>query len=114
MKLHQIKAQSRTLSAVLHFIYRKDLSINDRYSETVIQGLLALELIKQYKSHYFKTEKSKNFKAIDFAKEFLWTFHNTEYRHLQNNRRFILCFDTSFENGQKLVEIEEAIKKCYV
>lgn len=111
---------SATLVAILAFIYRKEnlLSQCGRYANSVMEGLLSLNLVKKVQSlkgtFYFKTEKSKNFKAIDFAKEYLWAFHNTSERKIKQGNRYILCFDKSLPNGKDLVEIEEAIKKNIV
>jgi len=115
-----IKNSSATLDSVLVFIYQKQNLISrcGRYADTVIQGLIDLKLIKKVISKkgtfYFKTEKSQNFKAIDFAKEFLWAFHNPIDREIQNNKRFILCFDKEIDTGSELVDIDYAIKKAYV
>lgn len=111
---------SATLVAVLAFVYRKEnlLSQCGRYANSVLDGLTELGLIKQVNSKkgtfYFKTEKSENFKAIDFAKEYLWAFHNASKRTIKQGKRYILCFDKSLPNGRGLVEIEEAIKKNMV
>ena len=114
MKIITLHPESRTLLTVLRNIYRKGLPVNDRYEKIVIDGLEHLGLIKKVSSQkglfFFKTEKSENFKAVDFAIEFLWNFHNVEKRTMINNKRFILCYDSSFETGQKLIEIKEAIK----
>lgn len=111
---------SATLVAVLAYIYRKDnlLSQCGKYAQNVIDGLVNLGLVKKVSSKkgifYFKTEKSENFKAIDFAKEYLWAFHNTSERTIRRGERCILCFDKSLPDGKALVEIEEAIKKNYI
>lgn len=116
----QNKASSATLAAVLAYVYRKDdlLSLCGRYGENVMVGLVDLGLVKKVDSQkgtfYFKTEKAENFKAVDFAKEFLWAFHNSLDRQIQNNKRLILCFDKEIDSGQGLVDIETAIKKGYV
>lgn len=118
MKLVQIELSSRTLISVLHSIYRKDLPINDRYEKTVMNGLIELQLVKKVISpkglYYFKTEKSKNFKPIDFAIEFLWNFHNAKYRKMIDGMKYILCYDSTFETGKSLVEVKEAILKRIV
>jgi len=111
---------SATLVAILAYIYRKDnlLSQCGRYAESVISGLCSLNLIKKVSSKkgtfYFKTEKAQDFKAIDFAKEYLWAFHNTSERTIKQGKRYILCFDKSLPNGRDLVELEDAIKKNYI
>lgn len=111
---------SHTLDAVLAYIYRKEHALNrcGRYAENVIEGLLKLDYIKKVSSpkgtFYFKTEKSQQFKAIDFAKEYLWHFHNPEFKKIIHNKRYILCFDGDFENNSELVEINEALGKGYV
>jgi hypothetical protein len=111
---------SATLVAVLAFVYRKEnlLSQCGRYASSVTDGLLSLNLVKQVQSkkgtYYFKTEKSENFKAIDFAKEYLWAFHNASERAIKQGKRYILCFDKTLPDGKGLVEIEEAIKKNYI
>lgn len=116
----KVKRSSATIAAVLYYVYRKHelFSQCGRRGETVINGLEELGLIKKVLSKkgtfYFKTDRSKNFKAIDFAKEFLWAFHNSLDRQIKNNKKYILCFDQEIETGHGLVEIEEAIKKCYV
>lgn len=114
MKFITLNPESRTLAAVLRNIYKKGLPSNDRYEKTVLEGLVELNVIKRVDSRkglfFFKTEKSENFKAVDFAIEFLWNFHNVEKRTMIDNKRFILCYDSSFEPGQKLIEIKEAIK----
>lgn len=108
------------MAAVLAYIYRKEelLSQCGRYGERVIDGLVELGLVKKVSSKkgtfYFKTEKSETFKTIEFAKEFLWAYHNTIYRQIQNGKKYILCFDSTLPAGQGLVEIEEAIKKNYI
>jgi hypothetical protein len=111
---------SATLVAVLAHIYRKEnlLSQCGRYAESVISGLCSLNLIKKVSSrkgtYYFKTERAQDFKAIDFAKEYLWAFHNVSDRAIKQGKRYILCFDDSLPNGMDLVELEEAIKKNMV
>lgn len=118
MKLIKVELASRTLISVLHSIYRKDLSTNDRYEKTVMEGLVELELVKKVVSpkglYYFKTEKSKNFKPIDFAIEFLWNFHNARYRKIIDGVKYILCYDSAFDTGKSLVEVKEAILKKIV
>lgn len=110
---------SATLVAILAYIYRKEnlLSQCGRYAQKVIDGLVDLGLIKKVISKkgtfYFKTEKSENFKAIDFAKEYLWAFHNVSERSIKQGKRYILCYDNSLPNGRDMVEIEEAVKKNY-
>lgn len=110
---------SPTISAILAYIYRKDdlLSQCGEYAKKVIEGLEALNMIKKVSHNkgifYFKTEKSESFKAIDFAKEYLWAFHNVSERSIIQGKRYILCFDSSLPNGRDMVGIEEAIKKCY-
>ena len=114
MKLVVLHPESRTLTAVLSSISRKGLSSNERYEKMVTEGLEQLGLIKKIASpkglFFFKTEKSNNFKAIDFAMEFLWNFHNVERRAVIDGKRHIFCYDSHFENGQKMVEIKEALK----
>lgn len=114
MKHIFIHPESRTLLTVLRNVYRKGVPVNDRYEKTVMDGLEKLNLVKKVSSKkgvfFFKTEKSNNFKAIDFAIEFLWNFHNAEKRTIIDDQRYILCYDSYFENGQKLVEIKEAVK----
>lgn len=108
---------SATLVAVLAYIYRKEnlLSQCGRYANSVLDGLVSLNLVKKVQSpkgtFYFKTEKAQDFKAIDFAKEYLWAFHNASERAIKQGKRYILCFDKSLPNGRDLVELEEAIKK---
>lgn len=114
------KSSSATIAAVLAYVYRKEEMISQcgRYGETVINGLIELGLVKKVVSKkdtfYFKTEKSESFKALDFAKEFLWAYHNVIYRCIKNGKKHILCFDEAIPTGQGLVEIEEAIKKNYI
>ncbi|MFA6195267.1 MAG: hypothetical protein WC656_01330 [Sulfurimonas sp.] len=114
------KNSSATIAAVLAYVYRKEELISQcgRYGEHVINGLVELGLVKKVVSKkdnfYFKTEKSEAFKALDFAKEFLWAYHNAIDRRIQNGKKFILCFDATLPTGQGLVEIEEAIKKNYI
>ncbi|WP_294963409.1 hypothetical protein [Sulfurimonas sp.] len=114
------KSSSATVSSVLYYVYRKEdlFSQCGRYGEAVIKGLEELGLIKKVLSKkgtfYFKTDKSKDFKAVDFAKEYLWNFHNSIDRKITNGKKYILCFNKNIEAGHKLVEIDEAIKKCYV
>ncbi|MBW6487482.1 hypothetical protein [Sulfurimonas sp.] len=111
---------SATVVAILAYIYRKEnlLSQCGRYAQNVIDGLVDLGLIKKVISKkgifYFKTEKAQNFKAIDFAKEYLWAFHNVSERLSKHGKKYILCFDSSLPNGKDLVEIEEAMKKNYI
>ncbi len=111
---------SSTLDAVLAYVYRKEdlLRRCGNYANTVVDGLVDLGLVKKVTTKkdtfFFKTDKAQNFKAIDFAKEFLWAYHNSIDRQIQNTKRFILCFDKDLPNGCKLVEIEEAVKKGYV
>lgn len=111
---------SATMVAILVYIYRKEelLSHCGKYAQNVIDGLANLELVKKVSSKkgifYFKTEKSENFKAIDFAKEYLWAFHNVSERLVKQGKRYILCFDKSLPNGRDMVEIEEAIKRKYI
>ena len=114
------KSSSATIDAVLVFIYRKEELISQcgRYGETVINGLIELGLVKKVVSKkdtfYFKTEKSEAFKALDFAKEFLWAYHNIADRCYRNGKKHILCFDETLPTGRGFVEIEEAIKKNYI
>jgi len=116
----QVKKSSHTLDSILASIYRKHdlLGRCGRYAETVINGLVDLQLVKKVISKkgtfYFKTDKSENFKAIDFAKAFLWAYHNPLDREIQNNKKLILCFDNEIKTGHGLVEIEIAIKKGFV
>jgi len=107
---------STTLDAVLAYIYRKENLKNrcGKYADMVINGLVELDLVKKVttkETFYFKTEKSKNFKAIDFAKEFLWAYHNTENRILKDGEKYIYCFDESIKDGRGLIQIENAIKR---
>jgi len=114
------KKSSATLDSILAYIYRKHdlLSRCGNYANKVIDGLVDLKLVKKVTSkkgtYYFKTDKSKNFKAKDFAKEYLWAFHNSLDRQIQNNKKFILCFDEDIEAGHGLVDIDTAIKNGYV
>ncbi|MEA2098933.1 MAG: hypothetical protein U9P72_02250 [Campylobacterota bacterium] len=114
------KKSSVTLDSVLAYIYRKQdlMSRCGSKGDEVVKGLIDLGLIRKVISKkgtfYFNTDKSKNFKAVDFAKEFLWAFHNSIDRQIQNNKRYILCFDKDIETGQGLVDIEVAIKNGYV
>jgi len=107
---------SATLDAVLAYIYRKSGLLNrcGKYAESVIDGLLSLGFVKKVESRkgifYFSTDKAKNFKAIDYAREYLLAFHNPEYR----KDKKILVFDSEFPNGKSFVEAEEAIKKGYI
>jgi len=111
---------SHSVDAVLAYIYRKEDALNrcGRYAKNVIEGLLKLDYIKKVSSkkgtYYFKTEKSQHFKAIDFAKEYLWNFHNAEYRQVINGKKYILCFNDDIEKGSGLIEINTALKKGYV
>lgn len=111
---------SATMAAILVYIYRKEelFSHCGKYAQNVIDGLVNIELVKKVSSKkgifYFKTEKSENFKAIDFAKEYLWAFHNVSERLTKQGKKYILCFDSSLPNGKDLIEIEEAIKKNYI
>ena len=114
------KKSSATVDAILAYIYRKEDLLNrcGRYAESVISGLVDLGLVKKVLSKkgtfYFKTDKAKNYKAIDFAKEFLWAFHNSIDRQIKNHKKYILCFDKNIETGNGLVDIDDAIKKGYV
>jgi len=105
------------MNAILTYVYRKKF-LQSRYSERVILGLISLNLVKKVDSKkgifYFKTEKSKDFKAIDFAKEFLWAFHNPDNRKDINGKQYIFCYDQEIESGRGLVLIDEAIKKGYI
>lgn len=111
---------SATVDAVLAYIYRKEdlLSRCSKYADSVVLGLVDLGLIKKVLSKkgtfYFKTDKAQNFKAIDFAKEFLWAFHNSLDRQIKNHKKYILCFDKDIKTGHGLVDIDTAIKKGYV
>lgn len=111
---------SHTLDAVLAYIYRKEDLMNrcGRYADTVIDGLVDLGLLNKVISKkgtfYFKTDKAQGFKAIDFAKRFLWAYHNPLDRLIKNNKKLILCFDDEIKDGHGLVEIEFAIKKGFV
>ena len=113
---HTLEKRSATLDAVLAYIYRKEHLRNrcGRYAKSVIDGLEKIGLVKKVESkkgiYYFSTDKSRNFKAIDFAKEFLLAFHNTEFR--DGNK--ILVFDGDIPNGSGLIEVTEAIKQGYV
>ena len=114
------KKTSHTLDAILANIYQKHSlkSHCGRYADSVMSGIVSLGLVKKVVSkkgtYYFKTEKSKNFKAIDFAKEFLWFFHNSSLRVKKNGERFIYCYDEEIDNGSGLVDLEKAIKRGYV
>lgn len=116
----QVKQSSHTLDSVLGYIYRKQHLLDrcGKYATTVIEGLVDLKLVKKVLSKkgtfYFKTEKSENFKAVDFAEAFLWAYHNPLDRTTQNNKKLILCFDKDIEAGHGLVEIGDAIKKGFV
>lgn len=123
MRIYQKKGifkstASSTLAAILFYVYRKHelASHCGRYGESVINGLVELNLVDKVssKKDTFYFIKDTSMKAIDLAKEYLWNFHNTEYRKEINNKRFIYCFDKDIETGQGLVEIEKAIQKCYV
>lgn len=111
---------SATMSAILGYVYNKEelLSHCGRYAHNVIEGLVELNLVRKVISKkgtfYFKTDQSKNFKAIDFAKGYLWAFHNSLDRQIKEGKKYILCFDSRLKTGSDLVEIEEAIKKRYV
>ena len=108
---------SPTLDAVLAYVYRKENLAKrcGRYADKVINGLIDLGLIEKVLNRkgtfYFKTQKAKDFKAIDFAKEFLWAFHNTNQREIKNGKKFIYCFDDSIKDGKGLIEINKAIKE---
>ena len=110
------KKSSATLDAVLAYIYRKSdlLKRCGRYAEEVINGLVVLGLVKKVENNkgvfYFSTEKAKGFKAIDFAKSFLLSFHNPGY----TKNKKILVFDDELPDGKSLVEVETAIKQGYV
>jgi len=110
------KKSSATLDAILGYVYRKKELLNrcGRYANSVIDGLCELGLLKEVQTKkdtfYFSTDKAKNFKAIDFAKEFLLAFHNSTER----NDEKILVFDSELPNGNALVEVTEAIKKGMV
>ena len=111
---------SPTLDAVLAYVYRKENLVKrcGRYADKVIDGLIDLGLVEKVLSKkgtfYFKTQKAKTFKAIDFAKEFLWAFHNTDFRKIINGKKYILCFNDDIEKGSGLIEINIALKKGYV
>jgi len=111
---------SPTLDAVLAYVYRKENLAKrcGRYADKVINGLIDLGLIEKVLNSkgtfYFKTQKAKDFKAIDFVKEFLWAFHNTDFRKIINSKKYILCFNNDIENGSGLIEINIALKKGYV
>jgi uncharacterized protein (DUF3820 family) len=120
-RYYQIKpTSSSTLVAVLGFVYRKKelLSQCGGYSDRVIKGLIQLGLLKKVSNkrdtYFFTTAKSKSYKAIDLAKEFLWKFHNPDFNQIKDGKKLILCFDSSLDGGKGLVEIGEAIKKNYV
>lgn len=110
------KKTSATLDAILAYVYRKQELLNrcGRYANGVITGLCKLGLLKEVQNKkgtfYFSTDKAKNFKAIDFAKEFLLAFHNTEFKRGSK----ILVFDSKLPDGKALVEVTEAIKKGMV
>ncbi len=111
---------SPTVDAVLAYIYRKQdlLSRCGKYAEKVIDGLVDLGLVKKVDSRkgifYFKTDRATSFKAVDFAREFLWAYHNPTDRTIQNNHKMILCFDNEIETGHGLVDIDKAIRRAYV
>lgn len=69
---------SPTIAAILGYIYRKQkmVSFSGRYGQGVIAALVEMGLVKVTNQGYYKTEISKEFKAMDFAKEYLWAFHN--------------------------------------
>lgn len=116
----RIEKHSPTVDAVLAYIYQKQdlLSRCGEYASRVIEGLVDLGLVKKVDSKkgtfYFKTDKSLGFKAIDFAKEFVWAYHNPTERTVQDNHKMILCFDNEIDSGHGLVDIEKAIRRAYV
>lgn len=117
------KKVSPTLLSVLYYVFRKEniykrISHHIVYSDAVMDGLVELGFLKKVISKkkgtfFFTTEKSKNFKAIDLAKEYLWAFHNSLKREKKEDKRLIYCFSNDIPNGKGLVEINEAINKCY-
>ncbi len=115
---------SPTLLSILYYVFRKEniykrIAHHIDYSDAVVDGLVELGLLKKVISRkkgtfFFTTEKSKNFKAIDLAKEYLWAFHNSFKREKKEDKRLIYCFSNDIPNGKGLVEINEAIGKCYI
>lgn len=109
---------SFTMSAILFYVYHKNKfgSYCGRYAQSVMDGLVGLELLKKVDSQkglfYFKTEKSQNFKAKDFAIEYLWNFHNASRRKIINSKRHIYCFDESIDGGKGLIFVDDVIDKC--
>ena len=107
---------SATLDAILAYVYRKQelLKRCGRYAETVIDGLCELGILKKVQNKkgtfYFSTDKAKNFKAKDFAKEFLLAFHNPEYKDGSS----ILVFDSNLIDGRQLLDVDEAIRRGLV
>ncbi len=117
-KFHTLKKSSHTLDSILFYVYRKNKTVG-RYSKRVVDGLIDLGLLKRVESKtkgtfYFVTDKAKGLRAIDLAKEFLWNFHNPTDRAVKDGKKLIYCFDNEIPNGNGLVEVEHAIKKCYV
>ena len=120
MKFYYKKKVSQTLAVILTYVYRKnDLkSFCGHNSQEILNKLVEIGLLRVHSSKreifYFLTEKSKGFKAIDLAKEYLWAYYNVDLHLRKNGKRFIFCFDQSLPSGKGLVEIAQAIKKCYV
>ena len=110
-------SRSHVLDSVLSYIYRKNIECG-RYGQRIIEKLQELNLVVMRSTKkgvfYFKTDKSKDFKAKDFALAYLWNYHNESHRKEVDGKKFILCFDSSLEDGSDMIEINEALKKCFV
>jgi len=97
---------SHILSSVLYKIYRK----NGRCPyEDIGERLVDIGFLAKVDNNYISTEKSKEFKAVDFAKEFLWEYWNKPNRKLIDSQRFIYCYSDKLPNGRGLVSIDEAL-----
>lgn len=108
-----ILSGSPVLSTILHFVYRKE---SQNFDDNIVDALVEIGYLKKVKAkdtsivYYFKTKASEEFKAIDFAKEYLWNFWNPTERAVIDDKRHIFCFHSTLPNGRGLVEIGEAIK----
>ncbi len=110
---------SPVLQTILHFIYRKKKQ-KRTYDEKVVQDLIRLGYLKKVTSkdgvvYYFKTESSRDFTAMDFAREYLWEFWNKDKRKIDaEGNRYVYCYSDKVPSGKGLVPIDEAVKRFIV
>lgn len=110
--------RSPVMETILHFIYRK--KTKNFYDTKIVNELVELGYLKKVVSKdglvfYFKTEKSRDFKAMDFAREYLWNCWNPTARKIDaEGNRYVYCYSDKVPSGKGLVPIDEAVKRFIV